>query len=124
MLTDGGLIVTKRLSAGAVDESLRNTLQSRIASNVQDAKQSTNTFSLKAGLENLLDNPNVFDPTECFVGQIISHLNPDEAQLLKTALADKRIRHVDLVRLCEAEGYKMSEATMRRHRARGCRCDQ
>ena len=47
----------------------------------------------------------------------------EEALLLHTALADKRIRHVDLVRLCEAEGYKMSEATMRRHRAGGCRCD-
>jgi hypothetical protein len=46
----------------------------------------------------------------------------EESELLKKALADKRIRHVDLVRLCESEGYKMSEATMRRHRAGGCRC--
>lgn len=112
----------KRLSAGGVDESLPNTSQSLTASNVQDAKQSINTF--KDGLTALVNNPKVFAGQECFVGQIISNISSEEAEILKTALADKRVRHVDLVRLCEAEGYKMSEATMRRHRARGCRCDQ
>jgi len=54
---------------------------------------------------------------------MLANLNKEEAALLEAALKDKRIRHVDLVRLCEVEGYKMSEATMRRHRAGGCRCD-
>jgi len=114
--------VTNSLSAGDVDESLRNTSQSRTRSNAQDAKQSISTF--KEGLTQLVNNPKVFAGQECFVGQVLANLNNDEALLLHTALADKRIRHVDLVRLCEAEGYKMSEATMRRHRARGCRCDK
>jgi len=114
--------VTNSLSAGDVDESLRNTSQSRTRSNAQDAKQSISTF--KDGLTQLVNNPKVFAGQECFVGQVLANLNNDEALLLHTALADKRIRHVDLVRLCEAEGYKMSEATMRRHRARGCRCDK
>lgn len=122
MLTDGGQIVTKRLNAGGVDESLPNTSQSLTASNVQDAKRSINTF--KDGLTALIDNPKVFAGQECFVGQIVASISSEEAEILKAALADKRVRHVDLVRLCEAEGYKMSEATMRRHRARGCRCDQ
>lgn len=114
--------MTNSLSAGDVDESLRNTSQSRTRSNAQDAKQSISTF--KEGLTQLVNNPKVFAGQECFVGQVLANLNNDEALLLHTALADKRIRHVDLVRLCEAEGYKMSEATMRRHRARGCRCDK
>lgn len=114
--------MTNSLSAGDVDESLRNTSQSRTRSNAQDAKQSISTF--KDGLTKLVNNPKVFAGQECFVGQVLANLNNDEALLLHTALADKRIRHVDLVRLCEAEGYKMSEATMRRHRARGCRCDK
>ena len=122
MLTDGGQIVTKRLNAGDVDESLPNTSQSLTASNVQDAKRSINTF--KDGLTALINNPKVFAGQECFVGQMLTSLNTEEAELLKTALADKRVRHVDLVRLCEAEGYKMSEATMRRHRAGGCRCER
>jgi hypothetical protein len=105
-----------------VDESLRNTSQSRTRLNAQDAKQSISTF--KEGLTQLVNNPKVFAGQECFVGQVLANLNNDEALLLHTALADKRIRHVDLVRLCEAEGYKMSEATMRRHRARGCRCER
>ena len=114
--------MTNSLSAGDVDESLRNTSQSRTRLNVQDAKQSISTF--KEGLTQLVNNPKVFAGQECFVGQVLANLNNEEALLLHTALADKRIRHVDLVRLCEAEGYKMSEATMRRHRARGCRCDK
>jgi hypothetical protein len=114
--------VTNSPSAGDVDESLRNTSQSRTRSSAQDVKQSTSTF--KEGLTKLVNNPKVFAGQECFVGQVLANLNNDEALLLHTALADKRIRHVDLVRLCEAEGYKMSEATMRRHRARGCRCDK
>ena len=114
--------MTNSLSAGDVDESLRNTSQSRTRSNAQDAKQSTSTF--KDGLTKLVNNPKVFAGQECFVGQVLANLNNDESLLLHTALADKRIRHVDLVRLCEAEVYKMSEATMRRHRARGCRCDK
>ena len=114
--------MTNSLSAGDVDESLRNTSQSRTRSNAQDAKQSISTF--KDGLTQLVNNPKVFAGQECFVGQVLANLNNDESLLFHTALADKRIRHVDLVRLCEAEGYKMSEATMRRHRARGCRCDK
>ena len=114
--------MTNSLSAGDVDESLRNTSQSRTRLNAQDAKQSISTF--KEGLTQLVNNPKVFAGQECFVGQVLANLNNEEALLLHTALADKRIRHVDLVRLCEAEGYKMSEATMRRHRARGCRCDK
>ena len=114
--------MTNSLSAGDVDESSRSTSQSRTRLNAQDAKQSISTF--KEGLTQLVNNPKVFAGQECFVGQVLANLNNDEALLLHTALADKRIRHVDLVRLCEAEGYKMSEATMRRHRARGCRCDK
>jgi hypothetical protein len=112
--------VTNSPSVGGVAESLPNTSQSRTRSNARDAKQSISTF--KEGLTQLVNNPKVFVGQECFVGQMLANINPDEAELLKTALADKRIRHVDLVRLCEAEGFKMSEATMRRHRARGCRC--
>ena len=112
--------MTNSPSAGGVDESLRNISRSRTRSNARDAKQSTSTF--KDGLTQLVNNPKVFIGQECFVGQMLATINKDEAELLKTALADKRIRHVDLVRLCEAEGFKMSEATMRRHRARGCRC--
>ena len=114
--------MTNSLSAGDVAESSRNTSQSRTRLNAQDAKQSISTF--KDGLTQLVNNPKVFAGQECFVGQVLANLNNDEALLLHTALADKRIRHVDLVRLCEAEGYKMSEATMRRHRARGCRCER
>ena len=114
--------MTNSPSAGDVDESLRNTSRSRTRSNAQDVKQSTSTF--KDGLIKLVNNPKVFAGQECFVGQMLCSIEQEEAELLKTALSDKRIRHVDLVRLCEAEGYKMSEATMRRHRARGCRCDK
>jgi hypothetical protein len=103
-----------------VEESSPNISPSRTRSNARDAKPSISTF--KDGLTQLVNNPKVFAGQECFVGQMLVSINPEEAVLLKTALADKRIRHVDLVRLCEAEGYKMSEATMRRHRARGCRC--
>lgn len=114
--------MTNSPSVGDVAESSPNISQSRTRSNAQDAKQSISTF--KDGLTKLVNNPKVFAGQECFVGQILSSINATEAELLKTALADKRIRHVDLVRLCETEGYKMSEATMRRHRAGGCRCPQ
>jgi hypothetical protein len=114
--------VTKLPSAGGAAESLPNTSQSHTRSNALDAKQSISTF--KDGLTQLVNNPKVFAGQECFVGQMLANLNNEESLLLHTALADKRIRHVDLVRLCEAEGYKMSEATMRRHRAGGCRCDK
>ena len=114
--------MTNSPSAGDVAESSRNISPSRTRSNALVAKQSTSTF--KEGLTQLVNNPKVFAGQECFVGQMLANLNNDEALLLHTALADKRIRHVDLVRLCEAEGYKMSEATMRRHRAGGCRCSK
>ena len=114
--------MTNSPSAGDVAESSRNISPSRTRSNALVAKQSISTF--KEGLTQLVNNPKVFAGQECFVGQMLANLNKEEAELLKTALDDKRIRHVDLVRLCEAEGYKMSEATMRRHRARGCRCDK
>lgn len=117
---EGVLIVTNFPSVGDVAESSPNTSQSRTRSNAQDAKQSINTF--KDGLSKLVNNPSLFTQQECFVGQMLTTVTPEEAELLKTAMADKRVRHVDLVRLCEAEGYKMSEATMRRHRAGGCRC--
>ena len=114
--------MTNSPSAGDVAESSRNISPSRTRSNALVAKQSINTF--KEGLTQLVNNPKVFAGQECFVGQMLVSLNNEEALLLHTALADKRIRHVDLVRLCEAEGYKMSEATMRRHRAGGCRCSK
>lgn len=112
--------MTNSPSAGDVAESLPNTSPSRTRLNARVAKQSISTF--KEGLTQLVNNPKVFAGQECFVGQMLAVINTEEAELLKTALADKRIRHVDLVRLCEGEGYKMSEATMRRHRAGGCRC--
>ena len=114
--------MTNSPSAGGVAESLPNTSPSRTRSNAQGAKQSINTF--KSSLEKLVNNPAAFTNQDCFVGQVLRAISPEEAELLKTALADARIRHVDLVRLCEAEGYKMSEGTMRRHRAKACRCSQ
>ncbi len=114
--------MTKSPNVGGAAESSRNISPSHIRSNVLDAKQSTNTF--KDGLTQLVNNPKVFAGTECYVGQVLLSISKEEAELLKTAVADKRIRHVDLVRLCEAEGYKMSEATMRRHRNGGCRCER
>ncbi len=114
--------MTNSPSAGDVAESSRNISPSRIRSNAQDVKPSTSTF--KEGLTKLVNNPKVFAGQECFVGQMLANLNNEEALLLHTALADKRIRHVDLVRLSAEEGYKMSEATMRRHRAGGCRCSK
>ena len=114
--------MTKHPSAGGAAESSQNTSPSHTRLNALGAKQSISTF--KEGLTQLVNNPKVFAGQECFVGQMLANLNTDESSLLRTALADKRIRHVDLVRLCEAEGYKMSEATMRRHRAGGCRCDK
>jgi hypothetical protein len=114
--------VTNSPSVGDVAESSRNTSPSRTRSNAQDVKQSISTF--KDGLTQLVNNPKIFSNQNCFLGQMLANLNKEEASLLEAALKDKRIRHVDLVRLCEAEGYKMSEATMRRHRARGCRCDK
>ena len=119
---EGAQIVTNSPSVGDVAESSRNTSPSRTRSNAQDVKQSTSTF--KDGLTKLVNNPKVFAGQECFVGQMLANLNNEEALLLHTALADKRIRHVDLVRLSAEEGYKMSEATMRRHRAGGCRCSK
>jgi hypothetical protein len=112
--------VTNSPSVGDVDESLPNTSPSHTRSNARVAKQSINTF--KDGLIQLVNDPKVFAGHECFVGQILSKIPLEEANLLKTALADKRIRHVDLVRLCSNEGFKMSEGTMRRHRAGACRC--
>lgn len=114
--------MTNSPSVGDVEESSPNISPSRTPSSARGVKQSTSTF--KDGLTKLVNNPKVFAGQECFVGQMLANINTEEAELLKTALADKRIRHVDLVRLCEAEGFKMSEATMRRHRARGCRCDK
>ena len=114
--------MTNSPSAGGAAESLPSTLPSRTRSNAQGAKRSTNTF--KSELQKLVSNPSAFTNQDCFVGQVLSKINLDEAELLKTALADPRIRHVDLVRLCEAEGYKMSEGTMRRHRSKSCRCIQ
>lgn len=119
---EGVLIVTNFPSAGDVAESSPNILPSRTRSNVQGVKQSTSTF--KNGLSELVNNPKVLSGKDCFIGQILSIITAEEKKLLESALADKRIRHVDLLRLCDAEGYKMSEATMRRHRARGCRCKQ
>lgn len=119
---EGAQIVTNSPSVGDVAESSRNTSPSRTRLNAQDVKPSTSTF--KDGLTKLVNNPKVFAGQECFVGQMLVSITPEEAELLKTAMADKRVRHVDLVRLCEAEGYKMSEATMRRHRAHGCRCEK
>jgi hypothetical protein len=119
---EGAQIVTNSPSVGDVAESSRNTSPSRTRLNAQDAKPSISTF--KDGLTKLVNNPKVFAGQECFVGQMLVSITPEEAELLKTAMADKRVRHVDLVRLCEAEGYKMSEATMRRHRAHGCRCEK
>lgn len=114
--------MTNSPSVGGVAESSRNISPSLTRSNAQGAKQSISTF--KDGLTQLVNNPKVFAGQECFVGQILSQIPKEESELLKAALADKRIRHVDLVRLCEAEGYKMSEATMRRHRGGGCRCER
>ena len=114
--------MTNSPSVGGVAESSRNISPSPTRLNAQGVKQSTNTF--KDGLTQLVNNPKIFSNQECFVGQILLSIKKEEAQLLITALADKRIRHVDLVRLCEAEGYKMSEATMRRHRGGGCRCER
>jgi hypothetical protein len=121
-LTEGAPIVTNSQSVGGAAESLPNTSRSRTRLNARDVKPSISTF--KEGLAELVNNPKVFAGQECFVGQMLFSINKEETELLKTALADKRIRHVDLVRLCEAEGYKMSEATMRRHRAGGCRCSK
>jgi hypothetical protein len=112
--------VTNSPSVGDVDESSQNISPSHTRSNARVAKQSTNTF--KEGLSALVNNPRLFIGQECFVGQMLCSIPKEQSELLKKALADKRIRHVDLVRLCESEGYKMSEATMRRHRAGGCRC--
>ena len=114
--------MTNSPSAGGAAESLPSTSPSRTRSNAQDVKQSISTF--KSSLETLINNPAVFTNQDCYVGQVLAAISTHEAELLKTALADARIRHVDLVRLCEAEGYKMSEGTMRRHRSKSCRCIQ
>jgi len=112
--------VTTSPSAGDADESLPSTSQSRTRSSVRDVKPTTNT--LKSQLKDLIANPKQLGPTECYIGQILKLLDKETSELLNTALNDKRIRHVDLLRLCAQEGYKMSEATMRRHRSGGCRC--
>ena len=112
--------MTNSPSVGGVEESSQNISPSLTHLNAQDVKQSTNTF--KENLRALVSNPKAFNTQECFVGQIILEIDKDDAELLIKALADKKVRHIDLVRLLEAEGYKMSEATMRRHRGHGCRC--
>lgn len=114
--------MTNSPSAGGAAEFSPNTSPSLTRSNVQGAKQSISTF--KNDLKKLVENPSVFTSQDCYVGQVLKSIKKDEAELLKIALADSRIRHTDLVRLCEAEGYKMSEGTMRRHRAKSCRCEQ
>lgn len=115
-------------SAGDAVEYLLSTSQSHTLSSVPDVKQTTNTFratkTLKAGLKSLIENPKPLSPTLCYIGQIIEKLDKETSQLFIQALKDSRIRHVDLLRLCEQEGYKMAEATMRRHRSRHCRCEQ
>ena len=111
--------MTNSPSVGDVAESSRSTSRSRTRSNVQDVKPSTN---ISDALKDLLANPNKLRQGDCYVGQILLDFEPTTSQLFKTALDDKRIRHVDLLKLVEAEGYKMSEATMRRHRSGACRC--
>lgn len=113
--------MTNSPSAGDVAESSPNISQSRTRLNAPDVKQS---ISISDALKELLDNPNKLRQSDCYVGQVLLDLEPEASALLNTALKDKRIRHVDLLKLCVAEGYKMSEATMRRHRSGGCRCSQ
>jgi len=107
-------------SVGDAEESSPNISPSLTRLNARGAKQSINTF--KQGLTKLVENPQVFSVQNCFIGQILGSIPKEDSELFKTALGDKRIRHVDLVKLCASEGFKMSEATMRRHRAGGCRC--
>jgi len=107
-------------SAGDAVEYLPSTSQSPILSSVRDVKPTTNT--LKATLKSLLDNPKTLSNQECYIGQILKKLDKETSKLFSQALDDARIRHVDLLKLCSEEGFKMSEATMRRHRAKACRC--
>lgn len=109
-------------SVGDAGVSLPSTSRSHTRSNVRDVKPQTST--LKSQLQDLLNNPGHLRGVECFVGQIIKLLDQETSRIFVTALNDKRVRHVDLVKVCAAEGYKMSEATMRRHRAGGCRCSR
>lgn len=111
--------MTKPLSVGGAEESSPNISQSRTPLNALDAKQS---ISISEKLQTLISNPNQFNRAECYVGQVLDKLEREASELLKIALNDKRIRHMDLLRLCAEYGFKMSEATMRRHRAFGCRC--
>ena len=112
--------MTNSPSAGGAAERSPNTSQSHTRSNAQDVKQSTNTF--KSGLNKLIDNPHFTLAQNCFIGRVLVEVSSEEEELLKIALADKRIRTVDLMKLLTGEGYKCSEATIRRHRSGGCRC--
>ena len=85
---EGVLIVTNFPSVGDVAESSPNTSQSRTRSNAQDVKQSINTF--KDGLTKLVNNPSLFTQQECFVGQMLCTVTPEEAELLKNALFKRK----------------------------------
>lgn len=109
--------MTKSPNAGVAQESLQNISQDLGASSVPDAKQ-----SIKTKLEKLLEKPDKWSHTTCYIKGVLESLDKDAKTLFEKALADDRIQHVLIARLLEEEGFKTSEATIRRHRKGGCRC--
>lgn len=49
---------------------------------------------------------------------ILASMSEEDGSALLDALADKSIRHVDITRALNAEGYDISESSVRRHRER------
>lgn len=49
---------------------------------------------------------------------ILDSMNDEDAAELTAALANKKVRTVDITRALNAEGYDISESSVRRHRER------
>jgi len=57
----------------------------------------------------------------CFTCNLIRNLPAEEAEALKRAMKDKRISNAGLASILKAEGYRLAESTIRRHRRGECR---
>lgn len=113
-----------RSDAGNVTDSFSSSLHDLGESDALDANQPTKGDLLNS-LSALEEHRHNIAVT-CHVANVLEQLTPSEAQKLEEILAQPKIRGTWIVETLGKHGYKLSAASVQRHRRRykggGCVC--
>lgn len=59
----------------------------------------------------------------CWVGQLMATLSPQDRADLEAAFADSKIQHSAIIRALRNRGHEVKQSAIPRHRKKDCSCE-